>query len=699
MITQITMVAYTNASSQVGTTNQIQYSIYKVPALTIQNQVPTNTLIQYSTNLSTINTTWITLTNLMVTNSLYWFFDFGAASEPSRFYRLGSPVNPEALDHFAISAISSPQTAGTAITGITITAQDANNNTVTSFSGAGNTVTYSGTAGITGTSGNFSSGQLTGVSVTPITAGDNETFIVSGSGKTGTATFDVNPGALDHFAISAISSPQTAGTPITGITLTAQDANKNTVTSFSGAGNTVTYSGTAGVTGTSGNFSSGQLTGVSVTPITAGSSKTFIVTGSGETGTATFNVNPGAISQLVMNPTTIASATVGSSVSGSFVGIMAEDAYGNVCGSGPNAFTGTVTFGGTAGATATSALFTAGVLTSFPPLTVANAGSGLTVTATSGSVVGTTIITTVSPLVMMLIPAGSFTMGDANDGNLSGKGDMLLHTNYVSAFYIEPREVTYEQWLAVYVWAQTNHYSFDDKFFGKGQKHPVVKVSWYDAIKWCNARSEKEKSEGRATAPCYYTNATRTDAAIYRSGKIDLLDVAVDWSANGYRLPTEAEWEKAARGGLSNTRFPWASPTTISHTEANFFGVNVDLRDAFDKGPVGYIPQYQTAPLPYTSPVGSFATNNYGLFDMAGNVREWCWDWYLRTYYSDAVSHGLTNNPHGPLTKPVIAYRVMRGGSYDQVAASARCADRDSTPPTTTAFSDIGFRCVRTAVP
>jgi len=197
-------------------------------------------------------------------------------------------VTPGALDHFAISSISAPQTAGTAITGITLTAQDLNNNTVTSFV---STVAFSGTAGITGNSSAFTGGVLSGVSVTPTIAGTGMTLVVTGSSKTGTTTFNVTPGALDHFAISSISSPQTAGTAITGITLTAQDVNNNTVTSFTGTGNSVTYGGTAGITGNSALFTAGQLTGVSVTPITSGSGRTFTVTNSGKSGSATFDVN------------------------------------------------------------------------------------------------------------------------------------------------------------------------------------------------------------------------------------------------------------------------------------------------------------------------------------------------------------------------------------------------------------------------
>lgn len=188
-------------------------------------------------------------------------------------------VSPGALDHFTISAIGSPQTAGTAISGITLTAQDANNNTVTGF---GDTVTYDGTAGISGTSASFTAGVLAGVSVTPTVAGSGRTFIVTASGKTGARTFNVDPGAVHHFAITGFTPTGVVGTPVTGITITAQDANNNTVTGFGG---TVTYGGTAGITGMSGNFAAGVLADVSVTPREAGTGVSFTVNdGSGHTG-------------------------------------------------------------------------------------------------------------------------------------------------------------------------------------------------------------------------------------------------------------------------------------------------------------------------------------------------------------------------------------------------------------------------------
>ena len=238
-------------------------------------------------------------------------------------------VSPGALDHFAIAGIASPEMAGTAISNITLTAQDANHNTLPSFTG---TVAYSGTALITGTSSAFVSGVLANVSVTPTLAGSGLDFMVTDSisGKTGTFTFDVNPGALDHFTISSIASPQTAGTAITGITLTARDANANTLSAgpniFTG---TVAYSGTAGITGTSDSFAAGVLSGVSVTPTVAGSGKTFIVTSSAKTGTATFDVNPAAVSAASSTVVASPSAVVANGTSLSTITVTVRDAYNN----------------------------------------------------------------------------------------------------------------------------------------------------------------------------------------------------------------------------------------------------------------------------------------------------------------------------------------------------------------------------------
>lgn len=272
-----------------------------------------------------------------------------------------------------------------------------------------------------------------------------------------------------------------------------------------------------------------------------------------------------------------------------------------------------------------------------------------------------------------LIPAGSFTMGDTfSEG---GSQERPTHSVSISAFYIEKTEVSKALWDSVYQWAIPRGYGFDNAGSGKGANHPVHTVNWFDAAKWCNARSQ---SDGRT--PVYYTDAALT--AVWKTGQTVPF---VKWSANGYRLPTEAEWEKAARGGLSGKRFPWGD--TITHNQANY---NSSTTYSYDTSTTrGYHPTYATGSQPYTSPVASFSPQGYGLFDVAGNVWEWCWDWYDSSWYSNA---GATQtDPRGP---PTGSYRVLRGGSWYVYASYSRCAFRNySTPSYADAY--FGFRCVR----
>jgi formylglycine-generating enzyme required for sulfatase activity len=285
------------------------------------------------------------------------------------------------------------------------------------------------------------------------------------------------------------------------------------------------------------------------------------------------------------------------------------------------------------------------------------------------------------PSGMALIPAGSFTMGDSLDGSL----DATQHMVTVSPFQMDKCEVTYDLWLSVYQYATANGYTFDNTGSGKGTYHPVQSINWYDAAKWCNARSEVE-----GLTPCYYADAIQT--LVYRTGRLDLSNVNVNWIANGYRLPTEAEWEKAARGGASGHRFPWTSTDYITWTNANYAGVALATRPAYDLSPPGYNPMYYVDPVPYTSPVVSFPTNQYGLYNMAGNVYQWCWDWYDDRYYNATI--GITD-PRGPLSSPS-GSRVQRGGSWSTGAGELRCMKRNYVVPTI--FNNgVGFRCVRSA--
>jgi formylglycine-generating enzyme required for sulfatase activity len=264
----------------------------------------------------------------------------------------------------------------------------------------------------------------------------------------------------------------------------------------------------------------------------------------------------------------------------------------------------------------------------------------------------------------LLIPAGIFLMGDSYNLLIGNASDTPAHPVRTGAFYMDPTEVTLSKWNEVVNWATNNGYSFEGTATGIDTNYPITTMSWYDCVKWCNARSQKE-----GFSPVYYSDETHT--TLFKEGTNDLGAANVNWKGNGYRLPTEAEWEKAARGGLAQNYYPWPSPGKtnewifINPTNANYDATGV----------MG------------TTVAASFPPNNYGLFDMAGNVSEWCWDWNVD--YQDAFLIDPTGPSNGTL-------RVTRGGSYASDYSAVRCSARDDNKhPFTTDDPKVGFRCVR----
>ncbi|MEI6712289.1 MAG: SUMF1/EgtB/PvdO family nonheme iron enzyme [Verrucomicrobiota bacterium] len=296
---------------------------------------------------------------------------------------------------------------------------------------------------------------------------------------------------------------------------------------------------------------------------------------------------------------------------------------------------------------------------------IGTTGVAVTAADAAGNVSsGTFAVTVVVPVAgaegtFVPIQAGKYQRGDNLDGNPYAR----VQTVTLSAYCISVNDTTKAQWDVVRSWGLSHGYTDLSGGIGKDSNHPVVCVSWYDAVKWANAASERD-----GLTPCY-----KLGGVVYRTGISD--SPVCDWSVNGYRLPTEAEWEVAARGGLTGKRFPWGD--TISPNQANYSGDGT----------------YRAGNPPFTSPVGSFPANGYGLYDMAGNASQWCWDWASGDTYDGGADGGT--NPKGP-SVGWNNLRVVRGGGYYDEERYLSFAQRMCKNPS--GSFDVGFRLARGAV-
>ena len=266
-------------------------------------------------------------------------------------------------------------------------------------------------------------------------------------------------------------------------------------------------------------------------------------------------------------------------------------------------------------------------------------------------------ISAVPPGQMIYVSGGSFTMGRTTG---SGDSDELpTHTVTLNSFYIDKYEVT----QAEYSLFMPNPGWTSD--YGLGANYPAYRVSWYSAIKYCNLRSMAEE-----LTPCYTISGSTDPAhwgAVPASNNSTWNAVICNWNANGYRLPTEAEWEYAARGATNNPDYLYSGSDDINAVV--WYGSN--------SGDT-------------TQPVGTKAPNGIGTHDMSGNLWEWCWDWYSGSYYSSSPQ----NNPRGPESG---SYRLLRGGSWYSVATYCRVANRNDLIPYVGDDSYVGFRLCRSA--
>lgn len=266
----------------------------------------------------------------------------------------------------------------------------------------------------------------------------------------------------------------------------------------------------------------------------------------------------------------------------------------------------------------------------------------------------TTVTAQTTPNNMVLIKGGTFTMGSsANDPRR--ESEEIQHQVTVNSFYMGKYEVTQKEYEEIME---------ENPSYFIGDNLPVESVTWYHAIIYCILRSQ---NEGLTPA---YTIDKKIDPN--NKNDKDTIKYTVTWNknANGYRLPTEAEWEYACRAG---TTTPFNTGNNITIAQANYNG-----SDSFIKNANGDAREK-------TTPVGIFAPNPWGLYDVHGNVYEWCWDWY------GDYSSGSQTAPVGAVSG---TDRVIRGGCWAGPRGDLRSSSRFYSPPDSESRI-IGFRLVR----
>jgi formylglycine-generating enzyme required for sulfatase activity len=245
-------------------------------------------------------------------------------------------------------------------------------------------------------------------------------------------------------------------------------------------------------------------------------------------------------------------------------------------------------------------------------------------------------------LDMIKVDGGKFLMGSKDGDRVADADEQKQHEVYVNGFEISKFEVSVWQWKAFI--KDTKGKMPEVPAWGWKDNFPVNQISWADAISYCNWLSKKEKLQ-----PAYTLNGPNT---------------ICNFKANGYRLPTEAEWEYAAKGGKlsKGTKYSGSdNANQIAWHKAN------------------------SNKTPHT--IGTKSPNELGIYDMSGNVWEWCWDWYNEDYYKTAVK----NNPTGP---EMGEKRTVKGGSWDSKTDYLRPANRVSTYPDKT-HPFYGFRIAK----
>ena len=243
---------------------------------------------------------------------------------------------------------------------------------------------------------------------------------------------------------------------------------------------------------------------------------------------------------------------------------------------------------------------------------------------------------------MVFVQGGTFTMGSPVEESIQNN-ERPQHQVTLTAFYIGKYELTQSQYQTV-MGSLPSQLDSESNTNGKGNNYPVYFIDWYDAIEFCNKLSVLE-----GLTPCYTVNKEQIDPD--NTSDYDTLKwlVTLNTTANGYRLPTESQWEYAAKGGNKGETFTYAGSDTADD-----------------------VAWYNSNGGRTTKEAGTKTPNGLGLYDMSGNVNEWCWDWF------GSYQNETQTNPTGASSGSM---RMLRGGNWDDSADNIRSAQRSSDYP------------------